>query len=183
MASHVKNKERHRFYYYVKNPAISYTSFIQRCGNNKHKLTKELMEKLIMTPVVKNNSIVDANGRECTTCKEYKLREYYKNYTSANMSNCKQCMTKRVKRKPIVLDEIIYSKKSLYKSPFRFWSRKWKKMTVREIWELEWIDPKYYQNIMNRLLVWSDVEKTINRFISYNNDASNMKVSKTLKNT
>lgn len=61
MAYPIKKKERHDFYYSVENPAISYYSFQQRCRNNEHKLDKQLMEQLIMIPVVKNDSVVDIN--------------------------------------------------------------------------------------------------------------------------
>ena len=61
MAHPIVNKERHDFYYSVSNPVISYYSFYQRCRNNKKKLDKQLMEQLIMTPVVKNDSRIDIN--------------------------------------------------------------------------------------------------------------------------
>jgi len=59
MAYPVKNKERHDFYYSVSNPAIIYSDFLQRCRNNKKKLNREFMEKIIMTPVMKNDNRID----------------------------------------------------------------------------------------------------------------------------
>jgi hypothetical protein len=77
MAHPIVNKERHDFYYSVANPAISWYSFHQRCRNNQKNLNKELMEKIIMIPVVRYSCKVDNNGRECTACREYKLWENF----------------------------------------------------------------------------------------------------------
>jgi hypothetical protein len=60
MAYPVKHKERHDFYYSVANPAIGYKDFIQRCVNNKHKINRELMEKIIMRTIVRNDTMIDS---------------------------------------------------------------------------------------------------------------------------
>ena len=165
MAYPVKNQERHDFYYSVANPAIDYYSFRQRCKNNQKKLTRELMEKFIMTPVVNQNSRVDCNWRECTICKEYKLwSEFYKNAHRDNWyeSRCKDCYGLK---KMILTEKIVYTTLSSYVSPFRVRPRKWQMLSVKDIASMEWINNKQHiNNIRQALYNWKDIEKVIARY-------------------
>jgi len=165
MAFPVKKQERHDFYYSVSNPAISYTDFVQRCRNNEKKLSRELMEKIIMTPVVNQTSKIDCDWRECTICKKYKLWDMFQinHYMSAWYdSRCKDCY--RVKR--VVLTEpVVYTTVSSYVSPFRVRSRKWQMLSVKDIAMMEWIDNKQHiNNIRQGLYLWRDIEKVIARY-------------------
>lgn len=77
MAYPIKHKERHDFYYSVSNPAIDYNIFVQRCRNNKRTLSKEVMERLVMTPVFSYTDVIDERGRECSLCRVYKTRDNF----------------------------------------------------------------------------------------------------------
>ena len=167
MAYPVKNKERHEFYYSVSNPAISYYDFQQRCRNNQNKLDKQLMEELIMTPVVKNDSRIDINWRECTVCKEYKLWNMFHKapyQCSWYNSRCMYCI--KIKRL-VLTDKIIYTTKSKYVSPLKVRPRKWKMMSVKDIAAMEWIHKKYCPHIRQMLYNWRDLEKMVERYKNY----------------
>lgn len=165
MAHPIVNKERHDFYYSVSNPVISYYSFYQRCRNNEKKLNKEFMEKLIMTPVVKNDTRIDIDWRECTVCREYKLWDKYSvniYQSSWYNSRCMYC----IKIKRLVLTEkIVYTTKSKYVSPLKVRPRKWQMLSVKDITTMEWIDKKYCSHIRQQLYLWRDIEKIIPRYI------------------
>jgi len=165
MAYPVKNKERHDFYYMVENPAINYKDFLQRCRNNKHKLSREFMEKVIMIPVVKNDTRVDMDWRECTVCREYKLWSnfrvnHYQSYWYD--SRCICCLDKK---RLVLTEKIVYTTVSSYVSPLKVRPRKWQMLSVKDIVDMEWIDKKYCSHIRQQLYLWRDIEKIIPRYI------------------
>lgn len=165
MAYPVKNKERHDFYYMVENPAINYKDFLQRCRNNKHKLDKEFMEKLIMIPVVKYSCKVDNNGRECSICREYKLWDNFIESIHSSYwytARCKKCV--RVKS-VIPTEKIVYTTVSSYVSPLKVRPRKWQMLSVKDIVAMEWIDKKYCSHIRQLLYLWRDIKKVVPRYI------------------
>jgi len=164
MAYPIKHKERHDFYYSVANPAISYTFFVQRCRNNQKKLNKELMERLIMTPIVWYTDVVDQNGRECSLCRVYKTRDNF--YPDRFKDNwyCARCMDCHNKRVSPEIQKIVYTTESKYISPFKVRPRKWKMMSVKDIAAMEWIHKKYCPNIRQFLYLWRDIEKVIEKY-------------------
>lgn len=164
MAYPVKNKERHDFYYSVENPAITYNDFIQRCRNNKDKLDRELMEKIIMIPRSTYSFKIDDKWRECSHCKKYKIwKNFYKNENQSYWYNsrCYECYKEKTE---IQAEKIVYSKTSKYVSPFKVRPRKWQMLSVKDIAIMEWIDKKYCPNIRQLLYLWRDIEKVMEKY-------------------
>lgn len=164
MAHPIKNKERHDFYYSVANPVIDYNIFVQRCRNNKHKLNRELMEKLIMKPIVWYTDVIDDKWRECSYCRVYKTRDNF--YTNKFKDNwyCPRCIDCHNKRISPDIQKVVYTTNSKYVSPFKVRPRKWKLLSVKDIAIMEWIDKKYCPNIRQLLSLWRDIEKVIARY-------------------